>query len=403
MIEQRARSSVSVCSGDRSPRILLYLININRNGYLIAKTLSLAGYDVWVRSEISLNELQNLSSPGPAECEYFSWLFSDEEIRAAKIFDDVPMVDCLVYEIGHKRPRYPDELRAWIAKSERVIAWNTNDHERAWWQNLRAEVAALVKFADFLPRTRAVVMQSGRTFLRATALFSRPRRQGYFVHPKFLRDPALGAEMFGAKWSPDQSRPVRLVFSGNAEPETRRCLMEELDQFLKSRSNVRLVNHYKDMAQESILAPDAKALVLWMVRAGSNDRRWDLRQDVVPPVKWPGVLRLCDFVLCPPGYERKTHRVVESLLQGVIPILDCPEEYDLGLGDGVNCLVVRDGSWSAALNRALRISEPEILRLRRNVWILAQAKLRIPCAAQDWLKKFGFQTVPISAPQCFIV
>jgi len=366
----------------------LYFIWVNRNNYLIAKTLAMGGCQVWVRSEIPLENLVHLTGAQlSAEHEYSSWLFSDEHIRIVSDASPAPEVDVLLYEIGHLRPKFAAELCEWMSKSARAVAWNTNEHERVWWRNLRAELAALVRFFRFLPRTRTMIMQSGRLFFRPTALFSHARRQGYFVHPKFLREPDLRNEMFNVRWDPNKPRTVRLVFSGNPEPEFRRRLVEQLRCFVEAQPGVQIINHYENLATP--LAREGDKRVLWMVRANPHDPRWYLRNDIVPPLKWPGILRLCDFVFCPPGYERKTHRVIESLLQGVIPILDCPQEYDLGLQDNVNCLVVRRGRWQEAMQRALQFRLPDLVRLRKVIKTLAEDHLQHLGSARDLLARFN--------------
>lgn len=376
---------------ETAPRIGLYFVSVRRVSYLIARTLALGGCRVWVQSEIPLAELQARPSPGPAEREYYSWLFSDERIEIVEGSSEAPGVDGLMYEIGHDAPRYPERLRHWISKAHCVVGWNTNDQEQKWCQSLRAELASTARFARFLPSTHRLIVSSGRTALRPPMLLSLARRQGYFVHPKFLHEPALRAEMFADDWSAETPRPVRLFFSGNPEPDSRRRLVEELKEFLLTVPAIRFLDHYEQIQMPSALNASDR-LVLWMVRAEPHDPLWYMRSDVVPPALWPRVLQMSDFALCPPAHERKTHRVVESLLQGVIPILDCPEEYDIGLRDGVNCLAVRYGQWKKAFQRALEMRAEEVIQLRRAVRGLALAELHPHGAARRWLQRLGVES-----------
>jgi hypothetical protein len=383
---------------EQMPRVGLYFLSANRLSYLIAKTLALGGCRVWVRFEVSLSEL--LAKPNESGCierEYCSWLFSDRHIEILENGCEAPEVDCLLYQVEHTRPRYPKELLAWMEKARWVTAWNTNYAEKIWWQFLIADLVRAVRSAEFLRRTRRVVMACGRTGLRPTALFSRTYRQGYFVHPKFLHEPELYAEMFDAGWSAESQRPVRLIFSGNPVPEARRQLIAELKSCLIKRSRVHLIDHYEKLQMMTTQSPNENeaALVLWMVRADPQDPQWSLRRDVIPPAQWPSMLRMCDFAFCPPGDERKTHRVVEALLQGVIPILDCPEEYDLGLRDGINCLVVRNRKWAKVLHRALDMRTEEIIRLRKAVQELALAELHPVGTARRWLQRLGLDSVEV--------
>ena len=372
-----------------APRIGLYFTAVNRNSYLIAKTLALGGCKVFVRLEIPLEELlARPDEPGFAEREYCSWLYSEEDIQIIHSGDDFPEVDALLYQMWHLLPQHTEELHAWMKMAAHVTAWNANNHECSVWQNLRGELVSAIRFARLLLWTRNVVMQSGRIFLRPTSLLAHSRRQGYFTHPKFLREPVLRAEMFSGGWEAAESRPVRLIFSGNPEPESRRRTVESLRGFLQRRADVRILNHYEELPSQPAPTVGTNS-VLWMVRAPVQDPLWYLRRDVIPPAKWPAVMRLCDFAFCPPGDERKTHRVVESMLQGVIPILDCPEEYDAGLRDGVNCLVVRQGRWQEAVQHALELSQPEVQRLRQAVQSAALKHLHHAGTARNWLTRLG--------------
>jgi len=373
------------------PRIGLYFVSANRNSYLIAKTLCQADCEVFVRAEMVAGELLgDPAAPNIAERKYCSWLYSEPGIRT--IADDTafPEVDALLFEISSLRPRFPQALSAWQSKAGQVVAWNTNDHESSIWGNLRGELACLKHYWKFLPRMDKVIMSSGRLTLRPTAMVFPTLRQGYFVHPNFFREPPLFQEMFGADCDGRNSRPLRLVFSGNPEPESRRRLINRVFQTIRGIPRTRVLRHYEELAPESSAGSERR--VLWMVREDSHDPKWYLRTDVVPPAKWPGVLRQCDFVFCPPGYEKKTHRVVESLLQGVIPILDCPEEYEIGLEDGKNCLRVAADRWDPAVERALQMSPADVLQMRAAVMETRNSRLLPAAAGRNWLGKLGLPT-----------
>lgn len=368
-------------------RIGLYFISITRASYLIAKTLALGGCEVWVRFEIpEADMLAGRDGAEAVEREYCSWLYFDEQIHIALDVSAAPPFDALLYEMGPKAPRFPKDLQAWIRKAGRVAAWNVSHQEYNFLTNLRAELGTVMNFLRFLPYTRSIVMSNGSLFGRPTAPFQRVLRQGYFVHPRFLRESALREEMFAGNWLPDRTRPVSLMFSGNPQPESRMQLVEDLRRFIAESSKARIVDHYKDLVLSSSCG---ETQVLWMSRTDPHDRQWHLRDDVVPPAKWPQIMRLCDFAFCPPGYERKTHRVIESLLQGTIPILDCPNEYDIGLRDGENCIVARKGRWTDALRRALEMSDGDVRTMRLAVFDVARERLHHTGAAKNWLRRLG--------------
>lgn len=370
------------------PRIGLYFVSSNRNSYLIARTLSQTGCQVFVRVEKSFDDLMgDPDSPNIAERRYCSWLYSEPRIKVVENDASPPQVDVLMFEITSLRPRFRQGLRAWQEQAARVIAWNSNEHESSFWENLRGELASVKHYWKFLPRAQRVILSAGRLKLRPTAMVCHTVRQGYFVHPNFLREQPLFREMFEGNCVPQSPRPIRLVFSGNPDPASRRQLIDGVFRSVQAFPGAVVLRHYEELAQRQ--KANGGPLALWMVRGDSNDPKWYLRQDVVPPAKWPGVLRQCDFVFCPPGYEKKTHRVIEALLQGVIPILDCPEEYEIGLIDGKNCLQVSTGRWKEAVERALGMKSEEVIRMRAAAMDIRNAFLLPDAAGRNWLAKLG--------------
>lgn len=371
------------------PRVGLYLTSISRFGYLLAKTLSLGGSQVFVYSEVAANDLavREREAAG-VEWQYHAWLFDEADLASVGETRRLPQVDALLWELRSSSPCYPRRLRAWLAQADTVAAWNTIDYAGGPWRNVHAELAAAIRNAGSLALTDRVVVRSGRPYIRPTIWRGRGCRQGYFVHPKFVREPTLRSEMFDQAWDAEVIRPVRLVFSGNPQPAFRMELVREIGRYLERRLDVEVLGHHSQM-EVGPGRSSGEPKALWMVREPVQDPDWFHRSDVIPPVEWPAVMRRCDFAFCPPGFERKTHRVIESLLQGVVPILDCPEEYDLGLADGQNCIVAKKGQWRVAVKRALELSQSEIVALRKAVGQIAVRFLHYEGACAMWLDRMG--------------
>src|SRR5262249_9714006 len=207
--------------------------------------------------------------------------------------------------------------------------------------------------------------------------------QGAFVHPWYLFDRNLRAEMFATPWQPEARRRARLIFSGDAASPRRRLLVERCRRFVERRSDAHLIRTYEEALSSPSWPRAEEKLVVWMeTQAGQ-------KVNLIPWADWPAVLRNCDFCLCPPGYEQKSHRVVECLLQGAIPILHCPEEYDIGMRDGVNCIIVRNGDWETGLARAMDCDFAAIVRMRTEVAELVNKHLSHRGCAQRWLRFMG--------------
>lgn len=80
------------------------------------------------------------------------------------------------------------------------------------------------------------------------------------------------------------------------------------------------------------------------------------------------------FCLCLPGYTGITHRLLEAVLCGSIPVIQ--EEqilyYSLPLVDGVNSIFVKQGRWNDAIHRISKISNHERLCMQSAVVEMAE-------------------------------
>jgi hypothetical protein len=218
-------------------------------------------------------------------------------------------------------------------------------------------------------------------------------RMGYFVNPDFLRDPELRQSLFDTDWPMDGRRPLRLLFAGNPEPQVRRKIVEELTQHLAGQSQWPMLRSFEDGRYCRTSNGHDKQAIVWMVRGKPDDPNWESRADSIHPKNWAGVLKSADFSVCPPGYELKTHRVIESLLCGSIPILDCPQEYDVGLMHGVNCLVARKNTWKEVVSQALNFSQEQIIAMRENIRECRGRFLSLNSAGTSLAQKCGLKAV----------
>ncbi len=376
-------------------RIGLHLISIERQSYLLAKMFALAGNQVLVHSEVPLPAvLGSDAPPGFSERRYFSWLYSDEDVQMLKPDGgDLPAVDLLIYEMGHPWPAQPERLSAWIDRASHVAAFHTHGFDEDFYHNHRADLARMVKYGRFLPRTRHFLLRGGRTSLRLPLIFARGALMGYFINPDFLRDPELRQSMFDVDWFPGEKRPIRIIFAGNPEPPGRRKIVEELTKWLSQQSTWPMIRSLDEWEQCLESSGSGKLANLWMVRGDPNDRNWEARGDSIPPKRWANVLKSTDFSICPPGYEAKTHRVIESLLCGSIPILDCPEEYDIGLKHEFNCLVVTKNDWIGVVSKALNYSPERIAAMREGVLQCRGRYLTLEKAGNCLARKCGLKTL----------
>jgi hypothetical protein len=94
------------------------------------------------------------------------------------------------------------------------------------------------------------------------------------------------------------------------------------------------------------------------------------------PMDYMQALSEIDFCISPPGWLPWTHRTIEAMVSGSIPIIEDPQHYQfLELRDVENCIVAKSNEWGVAVRRALSMSEEDIRRIRRKVAGIRQEQL----------------------------
>ena len=114
----------------------------------------------------------------------------------------------------------------------------------------------------------------------------------------------------------------------------------------------------------------------------------------VPPREFVNVLTQSDFTLCPRGYSLVTHRPMEALLRGSIPVLSADEAdlYGIQLEDGVNCIRVPSAGWPDAMLRISRMEESQIVRMRTGILGMFEKQLSYGALAKGIRTRLGVAT-----------
>jgi hypothetical protein len=189
-------------------------------------------------------------------------------------------------------------------------------------------------------------------YLRARKITIRP-----YIHPQFLVNAEWRQSSF-ASINAEAVRQWRIGFLGNRQPPER---MERLMQCRKALVGVDRVYWHEYGGWES---------------TGPRG---------IEPMEYMEVLSDMDFCISPPGWGRSfTHRTIEALARGSIPIIEDPELYGLELRDNDNCIIARPDDWGVAVRRALEMSEAEVRRMRRRVIMLRENYLLLPRAMEHF-------------------
>lgn len=244
-------------------------------------------------------------------------------------------------------------LRSWLARAPRIVLlyasqwgapWQlTAAQFRDWWKH-----RAWMRRVDFV---LYMLEPPGPDYFGVVF-----RRRSLAVGPNFhhLLEEEPPRFLY-APWDTERVRQYRLFASGTRNSDPWRIeILAQLEGTLRQRQDVSF--HTKPMTTR-----DQGLHALWSFDGAGLSLKAYL--DIVTD---------SDFVLCIPGTSW-THRPFESLARGAIPILDARNGrmHDIPWRDGENCLLIprlRDiGDWKHAIDRALNLTQEQVLALRRNI------------------------------------
>jgi len=273
-------------------------------------------------------------------------------------------LDLLYIELTRLTPR--DRARYYCRRASRV-GIITYCLRPSWVRTLLAEVMDARQCVRCVLRARRFVYVEGYRRIDLYGFLGARRNLGIDVHSNFLLDPRLREIMFAGDWEPQQHRRHRLNFIGTPSPDSRARMLQDIEAFLVRRGEC--------LAR----APDQSGDILW------------LNGVEVPAGQFCQLLTDSDYTLCPPGHVRLTHRVVEALVRGSIPILHADELplYDLGLESGKNCIAVRPGGWGEALAAALEVGHASTEQMRANILQMREAHLTIAASNRRLCRRLG--------------
>jgi hypothetical protein len=235
-------------------------------------------------------------------------------------------------------------------------------------KNLFTDIKQLIKNYKILFRTESIGYIDGLYNFDLFSFFSRKYIIGFDVHSKFLENKKLKNLMFAFEWMPQLSRKFKINYMGNINPQNRAQILKKIKFFL-DESNI----EFK---------------VLWI---DYGNRISETRG--VLPEKYIEYLSESDFTLCPPGYERVTHRVIEALVRGSIPIINEDELYlyDMNLQNEVNCIAVKESNWIAAIQKILKLKDNQLIQMRYNILAMKEKYLLPEVAAKRLRQKMGLE------------
>jgi hypothetical protein len=291
-----------------------------------------------------------------------------------EIGDDIVRIDRLIIQ-GH--PLLLKEralLNRLAAISTELTAISAGDRSKAYRRALRLQLQERQWYGQWFRKISVVAYKDGFFSVDLLGLFRSRRVVGFDAHSKFLSDRTLYQTIHTDDWHTDTPRPIKVNFLGSRDPDMRGAILDAVGDFFAQSDAA-----FRDNRTEKRM--------FWHVYS-------DAQPAALGPERFIDVLSESDFTLAPPGYSLVTHRPIEALLRGSIPILNSDELdlYDLGLVDSKNCIAVTKGAWPAAMERILQMDDEQVIDMRRNIKSMIPQKVDYPALARNICRRLGLDT-----------
>jgi hypothetical protein len=342
--------------------------------YTVASALAAAGHGcvVWIADVARDRESKWSLSPRIARIPGVQ-VVADEHAEAPE------RLDHLIVQGHPLMPRHRDVLNRLAARAPRLTAISAGDRSRGYRQALQLQWTERRWYGPWFRKIGRVAYKDGFYPLDVFALLRSRRVVGFDAHSKFLGDPALYQTIHAQDWQVEAKRPIRANFLGSRDPDTRGRILDSVEAYFVGEPG------------RALAQPDKR--MVWHVYS-------DAQPAALSPEQFVGVLSESDFTLAPLGFSLVTHRPVEALLRGSIPVLNANELdlYDLGLAHGVNCIAVPPGGWPAAMESICRMGEAQVVAMRRNIRAMFDDRVAYPALARDICARLGLGNEIDGAP-----
>lgn len=335
--------------------------------FTIARALSYLGHriDVWLAhphpDQADNRSLQRVASlPG----------VRIERIGIERKYNEI---DRLIIQIFPRLMEQRKAIKHLVNSAKYVTLVTAGDRSHGWRKAMRLQWLELREVIR-LRQVDRIGYKDGFYPIDLFRCLLKPRQVvGFDVHAQFLLVESAFRKIHAQDWSPDATRPISANFLGSRDPDIRARILDSV------RSHFSRSERLGRTQQKSMF--------------------WHEYSDSIPggvaPDEFLDVLSKSDFTLCPPGYSLVTHRPLEALLRGSIPVLNANELdlYDVGFEDGKNCIAVSPDHWSAAMQRIQRIDEKKLIEMRFEIRSIYEEYLDYAACAHRICSRLGVEKI----------
>ena len=334
--------------------------------YTIAKALSHGGHDVTVCA----------AKPGfrgrpPDEIERRVHMIPRVTVVSRDEADVPRLIDRLIVQAFPRPAESLQGIGILARRARKITLISAGDRSRSLRDAVKMQWLEARRLGLDLRKVDRVLYKDG-CHPRDLARWFAPRSVvGFDVHSQYLQDPDLFRAIHARDWNPGALRPIRASFIGSKDPKARTRILDSIRPLFDAQARASpAVTRYKTM--------------LWREYS-------DAVPDALAPEEFVRILSDCDFTLCPRGYSLLTHRPIEALLRGSIPVLAAGELdlYGFALEDGRNCIAVPEGGWAGAIRRIAEFAEHDVVRMRRNIHAMFERELDYDAIARLIRSRIG--------------
>lgn len=353
-----------------SKKVGIYVEQVECVTYTLAKSFSLGGYNTYIITDIELAQTNSQHRI------YLDKVRNTSNVTVLNIqHPGSQNLDLLCVELlpSHNRGL----LSGWTKRTKQIVAVSyvtgTSGQRR-----LFEQTKEFVKYLPFSLWFKNIGFLNLTDKFNLYQLYTRSYILGFDVHSKFLQDDKLSAQMFSFDWLPQAARKYKMNFLGNLLPDQRTKILVEVKEYLGIS---------KQPPVGELCLPNFNERVMWF----EYDHSLPVADRGLSAEEYIDCLSESDFTLCPPGYSKVTHRVIEALVRGSIPVLNEDELalYDIELNDGENCIAVSKGDWISGINRILTLSYPQLIEMRYNIMAMKEKYLLPETNARRLRYKMG--------------
>jgi hypothetical protein len=343
---------------------------VNQNICIWADTVEFLTYTIARAAALGGDQVYVVTQP-KEQVDYYGHTLFYEKLEAFKNIKMVhqfqPMqLDWLYVELPTK---LTPQLTACTRHAKQLGIFSSGG-QSSYVKDLGRQLKEIIKYFPITLRANRVFLLNGYHPLDWYKLYTQRFLLGYDVHSNFLENDTLNHQMFAFAWQPETARKHKFNFIGNRNPQRRTEILTPLKGYLSDPSQY----HLDHSAQ------------VW-IEYGDDPGE----QRGIEAIEYLHLLSESDFTLSPPGYIKLTHRTVEALVQGSIPVLHEDELalYDMELRDRVNCIAVKQHNWVAALETLMSMPQAEITQMRQNIFDMRDRYLSDEAFVHQLQRKMG--------------